>query len=253
MNLKEYMQMKYPNSKKKHLNSIEFDIFGILDRSKGWFKRNEGLELTQEQINKVYFRTSSLRGSKKSKTLGRIANAVKDYEVTDNKYVYLMKNANEMLKIGISVDPIRRARNISTSSGVPTHLVAFWKVDRRAVEVESKLLKHFKRRSTLGEWFSPNSFSIQEIEAQIGCNFERKFLLEDVYKKVERSTEKHSYERVKFQTNKAKLFVIQGIDVWVPKAVIEVEKDGELETSGTFLSEKISGLLKCQDYFSQGV
>ena len=251
MLLKDYMKLKYPHSKKKHLSSIEFDYFGIFDRTKGWFKRNENLELTQEQINKVYFRTSGLKGKHKSKTVGRIANAVKDYEVTDNKYVYLMKNENNMLKIGISVDPVKRARNISTSSGVPTHLVAFWKVDRRAVEVESKLLKHFKRSSTLGEWFQPNSFSIQEIEDQMDCGFERKFLLEGVYKKVERTTETYVCEKLKHETAKAKLFVIQGLDVWVPKAVIEKEVDNTITTLGTFVSDRIKGLLAATEYFAK--
>jgi hypothetical protein len=56
---------------------------------------------------------------------------------------------------------------------------------------------------------------------------------------------------LKHETAKAKLFVIQGLEVWVPKAVIEKEVDNTITTLGTFVSDRIKGLLSATEYFAK--
>lgn len=77
--------------------------------------------------------------------------------------LYLMENTNNLNKIGISNNPIRRKRQIELASGTRVRIIKTWEtLDARAREVEQYLHRLFSRKRLQGEWFS--KINVADIE-----------------------------------------------------------------------------------------
>lgn len=82
--------------------------------------------------------------------------------------LYLMRNKQNLNKVGISKNPIRRKRQLELASGVPVKIVKCWTtLDAPALQVEQHLHVQFARRRCHGEWFT--HISIPDIEY---CGYE---------------------------------------------------------------------------------
>lgn len=80
--------------------------------------------------------------------------------------LYVMKNAFDLYKIGITNDPLTRLKQVIFSSGIPTDLLAIWYVsDARAYE--KHLHYYYSNYRTIGEWFN---FSTMEDALDCICN-----------------------------------------------------------------------------------
>lgn len=159
------------------ITQVECKIFGI-ESSKGWIERYADLELTQTQVNKAVEAVLKHKNVK-SKVKGSLVTAQKTYDEWTEQLVYLMKNELGALKIGISRDPHKRSRALTTGSGVVVQCIAVWKTGKNSRRVESELLKCFRHKATQGEWFQANSFTWSQVEAKIDGPFERIYLNED--------------------------------------------------------------------------
>ncbi|WP_338924499.1 GIY-YIG nuclease family protein (plasmid) [Pseudomonas silesiensis] len=93
------------------------------------------------------------------------------YPYKQNLYMFVNEVGN--IKLGISDDPIKRAKAISYTSGMNIECVAIWKIDDKPSSVESQLLAKYKQLKKLGEWFHPKSFTADDIELSIRCDFIR--------------------------------------------------------------------------------
>lgn len=83
--------------------------------------------------------------------------------VTKEQRLYLMENPYALQKIGISVNPERRKRQLELASGVPIYIIKCWQtLDASAFDVEQSLHSEFARRRTGGEWF--RNITVQDIE-----------------------------------------------------------------------------------------
>lgn len=79
------------------------------------------------------------------------------------KRLYLFENSNNLNKIGISKNPIRRRRQIELASGTKVNIMKAWEtLDAPAREVEQYLHARFSRKRLQGEWFS--KITVAEIE-----------------------------------------------------------------------------------------
>lgn len=76
--------------------------------------------------------------------------------------IYLMKNDFGLHKIGISLNPKKRAMEVSNSSGVPTEVVSVWE-SYNAYATEQRLHKHFSAKRKSGEWFKFTKKDIAEV------------------------------------------------------------------------------------------
>lgn len=174
MTLEEYMEIKFPNRKIKALSNMEARLLGI-PLEKGWFKRNKDLEIDQRTVNKLV--EYNLKGENISATRKtRLRELLKNYSDWEGQYVYFMKNEIGRLKIGVSVDPIKRSWNITTGSGLFTEVLAYWEVDKNSRDAESLLLNHFSKYSTYGEWFiNTPEITTTSIEEKLKefCEFRR--------------------------------------------------------------------------------
>lgn len=216
MKLKEYMEM-YERSV---LNKIEAQAFGLPDMKKGWPKRYADLEVSEEMLKHIIDSPSCTKSNRKlrKKILKKVV-YTKSYETTDEKYLYLMRNANGLMKIGISVDPVKRARQISTASGINVFLLCAWKVDKNTRKVEAHLHKRFDRHRLEGEWFKPNSISVLDVEGKMDCGFERVYEQEiSSVAKYDREFDAIVYDSIVCQTEKAILFSVAGEQKWCPKS-----------------------------------
>ena len=77
------------------------------------------------------------------------------------------------IKIGISVDPVKRARSLTTASGCQVTLACIWKVKDVVKLVEKQLHKAFKKTRLEGEWFDSEGITPEYLEKYMTCPFER--------------------------------------------------------------------------------
>lgn len=213
MKLKEYLKSV---KKSNNLNSAEIKVFGLTDMSSGWANRYADFEITDVMLKEVFNRYSVKSGKKKS--LAKLSQVIKSFEVRDNKLLYLMKNSYGDLKIGISVDPIKRARQLTTGSGSTVMCLAAWEVEESARAVEATLHRVFHKYRKEGEWFAPRSFSAEDLEKKIPCQFNKVYTNDTAFIGVE--SEEYQFLHIKHETEKATLFRINSVDVWVPKSKI---------------------------------
>lgn len=218
MLLQEYME-KY---NRKALNGIEVTAFGIPDMRKGWPKRYAKLEVTDEMLKLIIKSPASTKSTRKvQKKIFNSVVSAKKYEVTDEKLLYLMQNENGLLKIGISKDPVQRARTLTTGSGVKVFVLCAWKLDKNARMVENSLHKAFGISRLEGEWFKPGSFTPEMVEEKISCNYTR---LQEPYfvSAVDMIMEYQElvYDHIVRETDKAILFAMRDGSLWLPKSQI---------------------------------
>lgn len=175
MKFKEYMKIRGG----KALTSLEIKVLGI-EYSKGWRERYADLELSSVQINRLISLSSrSDRVSDKNKL--RLQRFQPVFDIVEDKFVYLMLSSAKS-KIGISKDPIKRARHLTTLSGEVVEVACVWKVTDAARSVEAHLHRIFKKVRLEGEWFNLSGFNYLDIEKNIYCPFERVFINEEVFR-----------------------------------------------------------------------
>jgi hypothetical protein len=116
------------------VTKLEAYIFGFDDLSKGWKKRYSDFEITDnmlEILSSHSGKPSKQQRRVRKKMIDKEQRAVK-YGVTNDQYLYLMKNPSGMLKIGISKDPINRAKTLSNAAGVLVIVLAFWELNKNS-------------------------------------------------------------------------------------------------------------------------
>ena len=166
MKFKDYLKFYKRNS----LTKIEQETFGIPRLVTGWKALHADLEVTDEMISKIMTNPSMKKTHRSlAKRIFKKDDKKSNYKRETDKLLYLAENSNGLLKIGISVNPYRRIRELSTASGVPVTLLGVWDVELNVRVVEAKLHKVFKDFRLEGEWFSKNAFTIEEFEAKIPC------------------------------------------------------------------------------------
>lgn len=215
------------------LTEFEANVFGIGELMKGWKKRGASLEITESMLNEIYthFEHRQL-GNAEKKAFKRVVKAIRDIKREGRpalkKYLYVMQNSYGDLKIGISIDPFRRARQLTTGSGSTVECLAYWDTEKPANEVESFLLSHYTAFRKEGEWFEPHSFTLEDVASMMPCKKIKVFSVEDdnageknVSKKSLTDTEEYEYLHIKHETPKAILFNIMGHDIWVAKSSIK--------------------------------
>lgn len=218
MKLHEYME-QYGRAV---LNYSEKRIFGVPDLKKGWKQRYGELEIPDAVVPSLVATISPKQTKKQQRKTRKKLDFAVAYEKTNDQMLYLMENTNGLLKIGISVDPVKRARNLTTASGITVHLVAVWKLDKNARKVEGQLHKSFSKYRLEGEWFSPGSITEDKIEAKISCNWERMLLNQSLEERKlkGKAVDTYNYSSIKVETAKAILFIIEGKEQWCPKSRI---------------------------------
>lgn len=69
--------------------------------------------------------------------------------------LYLMENEVGLRKIGISINPETRRRQLELTSGLNISILGCWRcLDATAFDVEQYLHHQFSRRRRNGEWFA---------------------------------------------------------------------------------------------------
>lgn len=216
---------------KASLTEFEAKAFGLGELTKGWKKRGKFLDITEDMINLVvsYYEDRQVHSTGK-KAYNRAMKALRKIRAGDKplskKYLYVMENTYGDLKIGISIDPFKRARALTTTSGSTVNCVAYWDTELPALQVESFLLKHYKAFRKEGEWFEPHSFTLEDVSSMIPCKKTKIFdstkgKASKLEKKVLTDTEEYEYLHIKHETPKAFLFNILGHDIWLPKSSIK--------------------------------
>jgi hypothetical protein len=225
------------------ISSKEVKLLGI-DKKKGWMKRYADLEIDGKTLHRLIAIVVSNRNAS-SCLKSKLMDIQKNYTVDDKQMLYLMRSEVGNLKIGISKDPISRARDITNASGLVVECIAYWKLDRIARQIEQHLHKTFKRHRLQGEWFLPH-FQIHHVEEGIPCSYERLFFNEqaaskiDVYQptsvkkdKLSLGGEEFKFTKIKHETDKA-LLVEDGEELfWVAKSRINQ-------------IDKVTGIIHCK-------
>lgn len=95
----------------------------------------------------------------------KLKKQVKENTVESRQYVYLIKSDSGLFKIGISTNPRARLSAIISSSGMNAELLAFYKTQLPARDIEKKLHKLFAIYRVRGEWFDfPDTYSLEKFE-----------------------------------------------------------------------------------------
>lgn len=213
----------------------EVRLLGI-DKKKGWMKRYKDLEIDNHMLARLTNVVVSNRNAPAS-AKSKLMELQKCYIVDDVQMLYLMRSEVGNLKIGISKDPITRARDITNASGLVVECIAYWKVTKVARSVEARLHKHFRKHRIQGEWFLPH-FQIHHIEELISDISERLYFNHEAASKIDvyqpPSVVKHKqelggvdfkYTKIRYETEKA-LLVENGDELfWIAKSrVVKVDE-----------------------------
>lgn len=81
-------------------------------------------------------------------------------------FVYLMKSGSRY-KIGVSIDPESRVKQLSTASPLPVELVASRRYDT-AYEVEQALHERYNEYRVIGEWFELPKIAADNLAYELG-------------------------------------------------------------------------------------
>lgn len=218
MKFSEYLEKRKSNA----LTALEHEILGIKKR-KGYVKRHADLEITEEQLQKLSEALQANPNVSKTK-MGRVMSMTKRYDVTDSQYLYFMINEIGRTKIGISKDPIKRARAITTGSGMLVKCLKSWRMEETtALEVEQAILKRYAQYKTFGEWFVEGTLTLERVDDFLKGN---DHLTSVVYADYETKNEMEFYDTLNFvevahQTEKAYLFDCGEYKMWCPKKVVK--------------------------------
>lgn len=173
------------NYKSLSLSSAEIRLFKIPDLQKGWIKRTEQMEIPNTliltAINKVVdnINTSDIIKKKLSKIKEHVENLIKQeggccsFKDIGHEYFYIIENELKMIKVGISKTPHSRAKSLTTSSGISCSLISYYIGSRSARDVEKEILEKLKRFKSYGEWFKPNTVTVEMIERLLPEDYQR--------------------------------------------------------------------------------
>jgi len=153
-----------------NISEYELKLFSIT-RKKGWWKKNKKKEIDVEIARKAARSFINKRGiSKQVKEATLNSLFYGEFSPHDDKFVYLLINENGHSKIGVSKDPVSRAKGLQNGSGYDIHEIYYWAVKDSAFRIESHLHKNFKEDRINGEWFA-SRIEPDEIEDIIPCEF----------------------------------------------------------------------------------
>lgn len=148
---------------KNSLTVREKAIFGIQGCKKN-------IEISPEQLKEAI--TYVLKSDwVKEGVKTRLMKLVSPHISKDTQFLYLFRNADYQFKIGVSIHPARRARNLATAGGRAVYIVGVWEVTD--AKYEEKHLHHvFKKDRGIGEWFE-KLLTVEDIESNIVGEFKR--------------------------------------------------------------------------------
>lgn len=170
---KEYMEY----NRKTQINKVEAAVLGIKDRSKGWKDRYANNIITQDMIDRLGLRKS--RGMKATRQAANSEYRITEIENDDGKLLYLMRNPIGMLKIGVSQDPVKRARQITGACGMLIEILATWSFEKKSTIVESLVMESLTQSRLHGEWFESNSVDASYISCFLENNLKIQFTLSE--------------------------------------------------------------------------
>jgi len=177
MMLFEYLEHRNGVDAKKKIRKVlsryEGHIFGLDTRKTGW--ANCDIELSSDQV------ASAIRYVQKAENLKqKVKQRINKISVVNEEFgtkkLYLMQNSKGLFKIGISIDPSRRARHLTNASGYAIGVVGAWCMFD-AMKEERNLHKIFKRYRKNGEWFDKSDLTVEEIEGNLTQEFRRLVVL----------------------------------------------------------------------------
>lgn len=148
MKLSDYKKIKGNDVLRQELELMGF-TFG-----EGWRKKVKRGDVVIDDSHMLSILNElCARGHLTTKKAQQVESFITNKQPSESKKVYLLQNDNGMLKIGISVDPHKRARSIATASGVPVDVLNIWEHEL-AESIERDVLKNFSLYRTIGEWFN---------------------------------------------------------------------------------------------------
>ncbi len=173
MKLEEYFLMRnglnMKGQPKKALSKGEARILGLDMTKKGWAKTDQ--DYSEDLIKKCVHHVLKSDWIN-IKARNKVSEFVKNTQFsTDLQKLYLLKNTENLYRIGISKDPFKRAQSLANAGGYKIAVVAVWELPM-ALKQEQELHKVFKKQRAVGEWFS-GIFDHTTIEQHITQDFER--------------------------------------------------------------------------------
>lgn len=142
----------------KGLTNYQASLFGLQrkDLTKNWRKRYKFLSVDDQVWEKLLA------------TLEPVSQNVRPWQLVESKQkLYVIRNSQGHLKIGVSRNVKQRLNSLSTANSEPLILLRVYHLDSGGVakHAEGKLHKLFKHAHRLGEWFDGGILTIDEIDS----------------------------------------------------------------------------------------
>jgi len=118
--------------------------------------------IVQTQQTRYYVLRSALAAVPAVARAARQSQVIKN--TMANAHVYIMQGCSDVFKIGVSTDPKRRLRDISTLSPVPITLYRTYKLGDNAYSVERRAHAMFNSVRLHGEWFKLEPPALRKAE-----------------------------------------------------------------------------------------
>lgn len=172
MKLVEYLEIRNGKDRegkvKKILSGVEGSIFKVDVKKSGW--ADQEVEISTEQVSRAISCVQKLPNIKPTFKQRLLSYSVQTSDESEKK-LYLFKNEVGLCKIGISINPAKRARSLMNSSGYKIAVLGVWELFD-AYQYEQLLHKVFKKSRVEGEWFKAD-LSAESIESNLSCEFNR--------------------------------------------------------------------------------
>lgn len=150
--LKEFMKVRGGNA----LTKIQASMFGLeySQLKNNWRKRFKDLSVTDEVWERL---------------LATVEHSEQPIQKESNGYLYVIRNEENIWKIGISEDVTSRISNLQTASPSKLTLLATYKSYTPVYNLEQKVHKKLRKHNIRGEWFDGNKITLNDIEVLIGA------------------------------------------------------------------------------------
>lgn len=172
MKLVEYLEIRNGKDNKgrvkKVLSRAEGNIFKVDTAKSGW--ADTDIKITTEQVSRAIACIQKLPNIKPTAKQRLLSYSVQTNELSEKK-LYLFKNEMGLCKIGISINPAKRARSLMNSSGYKISVLGVWELFD-AYKYEQLLHKVFKKSRVEGEWFQ-SDIGLLDVENNLSCEFNR--------------------------------------------------------------------------------
>lgn len=172
MKLVEYLEIRNGKDNKgrvkKVLSRSEGNIFKVDTAKSGW--ADIDLEITTEQVSRAIACIQKLPNIKPTAKQRLLSYSIQTSDLSEKK-LYLFKNEMGLCKIGISINPAKRARSLMNLSGYKITVLGVWELFD-AYKYEQMLHTVFKRSRVEGEWFQ-SDISVIDVESNLSCEFKR--------------------------------------------------------------------------------